>query len=47
MLIGEAGVNKVLLSDELTIDGSKIDLVMFLSLFEKPNPSFGIVLPDR
>ena len=46
MLIGEAGVKKILLSDELTIDGSKIDLVRFLSLFEKPPTSFGIVLPE-
>lgn len=46
MLIGEAGIKKILLSDELTIDGSKIDLLRFLSLFEKPPTSFGVVLPD-
>lgn len=46
LLIGEAGAKKILLSDELTIDGSRVDLVRFLSLFEEPSSSFGIVLPE-
>lgn len=46
MLIGEAGAKKILLSDELKIDGSKIDLVRFLSLFEEPSSSFSIVQPE-
>ena len=47
MIIGEAGAKKILLSDDLTVDGSKVDLVRFLSLFEKPPTSFGIVLPSE
>lgn len=46
MLIGKVGFKDVLLSDDLKIDGSKIDLLRFLSLFEKPKSSFGIVLPE-
>ena len=46
MLIGEAGLKDTLFSDDLSIDGSKIDLVRFFSLFEKPATSFAIVLPD-
>lgn len=46
MLIGEAGAKEMLLSDDLSIDGSKIDLLRFFSLFEKPATSFGIVLPN-
>ncbi len=46
MLIGEAGAKDMLLSDDLSIDGSKIDLLRFFSLFEKPVANFGIVLPN-
>lgn len=46
MLIGEAGAKEMLLSDDLSIDGSKIDLLRFFSLFEKPVANFGIVLPN-
>ncbi|WP_430459552.1 alkyl/aryl-sulfatase [Thalassolituus sp. LLYu03] len=46
MLIGEAGVKDTLFSDDLTVDGSRIDLVRFFSLFEKPVTSFPVVLPQ-
>lgn len=46
VLIGEVGLKETLFSDELSIDGSKVDLLRFFSLFEKPITSFGIVLPD-
>lgn len=45
LLIGNAGVSKMLFSDELTIDGSKIDLVNFFRLFEKPQGLFPLVTP--
>lgn len=46
MLIGEAGIKEMISSDDLSVEGSKIDLIRFLTLFEKPATSFGIVLPN-
>jgi len=46
MLIGEAGIKEMVSSDDLSVEGSKIDLIRFLTLFEKPTTSFGIVLPN-
>ncbi|MFT7492362.1 MAG: alkyl sulfatase BDS1-like metallo-beta-lactamase superfamily hydrolase [Pseudohongiellaceae bacterium] len=45
MLIGKAGLKKTLFSDDLTIDGSKLDLLGFLSLFDRPMGNFNIVVP--
>lgn len=45
MLIGRAGLKKTLFSDDLNIDGSKIDLLAFLSLFDRPMGDFNIVTP--
>jgi alkyl sulfatase BDS1-like metallo-beta-lactamase superfamily hydrolase len=45
MLIGEAGVTDLLLSDELELEGSKLDLVKFFSLFDAPEGKFNIVTP--
>jgi len=45
MLIGRAGLKKTLFSDDLTIDGSKLDLLGFLSLFDRPAGDFNIVTP--
>jgi alkyl sulfatase BDS1-like metallo-beta-lactamase superfamily hydrolase len=45
MLIGEAGLKDVLLSDELEVEGSTIDLMRFFSLFDKPDGLFDIVTP--
>jgi alkyl sulfatase BDS1-like metallo-beta-lactamase superfamily hydrolase len=45
MLIGRAGLKKTLFSDDLTIDGSKLDLLSFLSLFDRPMGDFNIVTP--
>ncbi|MFT4764421.1 MAG: alkyl sulfatase BDS1-like metallo-beta-lactamase superfamily hydrolase [Oleispira sp.] len=45
MLIGRAGLKETLFSDDLTIDGSKLDLLSFLSLFERPTGDFNIVIP--
>jgi alkyl sulfatase BDS1-like metallo-beta-lactamase superfamily hydrolase len=43
MMTGTAGVNDTLLSDDLQIGGSKIDLVRFLSLLDKAPGNFAIV----
>jgi alkyl sulfatase BDS1-like metallo-beta-lactamase superfamily hydrolase len=45
LLIGEVGVTEMLTSDALELEGSTIQLVRFLSLFETPNSEFNIVVP--
>jgi len=45
MLTGRAGLKDLLLSDELELEGSKLDLVKFFSLFDKPEGRFNIVTP--
>ena len=42
-LAGTAGVRDTLLSDDLQVDGSAIDLVRFFSLFDKAAGTFPIV----
>jgi alkyl sulfatase BDS1-like metallo-beta-lactamase superfamily hydrolase len=43
MMAGTAGVKDTLLSDDLKIDGSRIDLVRFFSLIDKATGTFAIV----
>lgn len=43
--VGLAGVKDTLLSDDLSVEGSKLDLVRFLSMFDKPKGRFNIVTP--
>jgi alkyl sulfatase BDS1-like metallo-beta-lactamase superfamily hydrolase len=43
MVVGTAGVKDTLMSDELKIGGSKIDLVRFFALIDKPTGTFPIV----
>lgn len=45
MMIGQAGLQDMIFSDELEVEGSKIDLVRFFSLFDKPKGTFNIVTP--
>lgn len=45
MVTGKAGINDTLLSDDLNVEGSRLDLVRFFTLFEQPNGSFNIVTP--
>ena len=45
MLTGQAGLKDLLLSDELEVDGSSLDLARFFSLFDKPKGTFNIVTP--
>jgi alkyl sulfatase BDS1-like metallo-beta-lactamase superfamily hydrolase len=43
MIAGTAGVKDTLMSDDLKVQGSKIDLVRFFSLIDKPKGNFAIV----
>lgn len=45
IVIGKAGLKDTLFSDELSIEGSKLDLISFFSLLEKPTGDFNIVTP--
>jgi alkyl sulfatase BDS1-like metallo-beta-lactamase superfamily hydrolase len=45
MLTGKAGLKDLLLSDELELEGSKLDLLKFFSLFDKPEGRFNVVTP--
>jgi alkyl sulfatase BDS1-like metallo-beta-lactamase superfamily hydrolase len=45
LLTGQAGLTDLLLSDEVELAGSKLDLVKFFSLFDKPEGRFDIVTP--
>lgn len=45
LLIGEVGLKEMLLSDDINIQGSRLDLGRFFALFEQPVTSFPIVLP--
>lgn len=42
-MAGTAGVKDTLLSDDLKVDGSKIDLVRFFTLIDKPTGTSSIV----
>jgi alkyl sulfatase BDS1-like metallo-beta-lactamase superfamily hydrolase len=46
MIAGTAGVKDTLMSDDLKVTGSKIDLVRFFSLIDKPEGRFQIVTRD-
>jgi alkyl sulfatase BDS1-like metallo-beta-lactamase superfamily hydrolase len=45
MLTGQAGLKDTLFSDDLEIDGSRLDLVSFFRLIDKPEGTFNIVTP--
>lgn len=45
IIIGEAGLKETLFGDELSIEGSKLDLVSFFSSLDKPTGTFNIVTP--
>ncbi|MBT8053648.1 MAG: MBL fold metallo-hydrolase, partial [Xanthomonadales bacterium] len=45
MLTGRAGLKDLLLSDEVELEGSRLDLLKFFSLFDKPEGRFNIVTP--
>jgi alkyl sulfatase BDS1-like metallo-beta-lactamase superfamily hydrolase len=43
--IGDAGLKDLVMSDELQVDGSRLRLLSFLSLIDKPDGRFPIVTP--
>jgi alkyl sulfatase BDS1-like metallo-beta-lactamase superfamily hydrolase len=45
MLTGNAGIRDILFSDEVSVEGSKLDLLQFFALLDRPNPTFNIVTP--
>jgi alkyl sulfatase BDS1-like metallo-beta-lactamase superfamily hydrolase len=45
MVTGKAGLKDTLFSDDLDIDGSRLDLVSFFRLIDKPRGTFDIVTP--
>lgn len=45
MLTGKAGLKDTLFSDDLSIDGSRLDLLSFFRLLDKPTGTFAIVTP--
>ena len=45
MLTGDVGLRETLTSDDLSLDGSVVDLVRFFSLFDTPDGLFNIVTP--
>jgi len=45
LLTGQAGLREMIFSDELNVDGSRMDLLSFFMLLDRPNPTFPIVTP--
>lgn len=45
MLTGAAGIREIVFSDEVSVEGSKLDLVEFFALMDRPNDAFNIVTP--
>jgi alkyl sulfatase BDS1-like metallo-beta-lactamase superfamily hydrolase len=45
MMVGQAGLKDTLFSDKLRVEGSRLDLVRFFSLLDKPDTNFNIVTP--
>jgi alkyl sulfatase BDS1-like metallo-beta-lactamase superfamily hydrolase len=45
MVTGGAGLRDIVFSDDLSVDGSRLDLLSLLSLLEKSDGRFAIVTP--
>ena len=45
MLVGQAGLRETLFSDDLTVEGSRLDLLGFFRLFDRLDGTFDIVTP--
>ena len=45
LILRQAGIREILTSDEVNFKGSKLDLVRFFSLLDKPDETFNIVTP--
>lgn len=46
LIIGQAGLKDTLMSDDLAVEGSRLDLLRFFRLFDNPDGTFAIVTPD-
>jgi len=45
LVTGQAGLRELVFSDELSVEGSRLELLGFLSLLERPGAPFPIVTP--
>ena len=45
LVTAEAGLRELVFSDELAVDGSRLELLGFLSLLSRPGEPFPIVTP--
>jgi alkyl sulfatase BDS1-like metallo-beta-lactamase superfamily hydrolase len=45
MLTGNAGIRDILFSDDVSVEGSKLDLLGFFALLDRPDETFNIVTP--
>lgn len=45
MLTGSAGIREILFSDKVSVEGSKLDLLQFFALLDRPDETFNIVTP--
>lgn len=45
MVTGQAGLRDMIFSDELAVEGSRLDLMSFFSLLDRPEGNFPIVTP--
>jgi alkyl sulfatase BDS1-like metallo-beta-lactamase superfamily hydrolase len=45
LLTGQAGLREMIFSDDLAVQGSRLDLLSFFRLLDRPDQSFAIVTP--
>ena len=45
MLTGNAGIRDILFSDDVSVEGSKLDLLKFFAMLDRPNETFNVVTP--
>ena len=45
LLVGRAGLKELLFSDDISFEGSRLDLIRFFSMLDKPEGRFNIVTP--
>ena len=45
LIIGEAGIKETLFGDDLSVEGSKLDLISFLKSFDKIDGNYNMVTP--
>ena len=45
MLVGQAGIKETLFSNDISIEGSRLDLLQFFAMLDPPDDVFNIVTP--